>query len=61
MENSNLVNWNDCDCDELIEEYKQNGFVVVPILTEEEVVQVREEFHKEMDIDHEKALAGIVT
>lgn len=42
----------------LIEQFINDGFVVVPIFSPEEVEEMRNSFHKNMGVDHDLVLAG---
>lgn len=41
-----------------IEQFINDGFVVVPIFTPEEVEEMRKAFHASLGVDHDLALAG---
>ena len=50
------------DPEQALEHFKTFGYVVVPIFTEDEVKQLRQQFHQELlslDIDHDAILSGL--
>lgn len=52
------VGLSEAEIEAFILEYKQEGYVVVPIFTAEEVSELRRNFHESLGVDHEALLSA---